>query len=364
MLVQPVEFLRLHRDSPVLVRTGHGTLVMDHQTPSASLQIDQMSASLALAYLAVEAVTPTNWNYLNWQVFLSSFILKWVFHVVASLLQIRSASDAAQTLSWHSLAVVRGSYGPEDSINDVAEIKFDRPVPIKVCELTFFPHILLLDSHQVCINRKTLDILSGFGIKVERPIMATEVFFLLKARMEPLSTSQLACLVSMERITSVASCLTFSIASESAFCYLRINSQFYVCFFHLILSIPSNSEVQQSSLSAIGNQARKSIMSITSSIVRCTSDLLCAARSLPIHHSLPIICKSHVVSYLLPFVVANIGVVAESDPKVNPRFFQLNISKFFFNQKSSIVECCTNPGAHPSFTTPCFRTLLGRHSVV
>lgn len=139
MLVLPVEFLRLHRDSPVLVRTGHGILVMDHQTPSASLQIDQMSALLALAYLAVEAVTPTNWNYLNWQVFLSSFIQKWVFHVVASLLQIRSASDAAQTLSWHSLAVVRGSYGPEDSINDVAEIKFDRPVPIKVCELTFFP---------------------------------------------------------------------------------------------------------------------------------------------------------------------------------------------------------------------------------
>lgn len=62
-------------------------------------------------------------------------------------------------------------------------------------------------------------------------------------------------------------------------------------------------------------------MSITSSIVRCTSDLLCAARSLPIHHSLPIICKSHVVSYLLPFVVANIGVVAESDPKVKSLFF-------------------------------------------
>ncbi len=72
-------------------------------------------------------------------------------------------------------------------------------------------------------------------------------------------------------------------------------------------------------------------MSITSSIVRCTSDLLCAARSLPIHHSLPIICKSHVVSYLLPFVVANIGVVAESDPKVKSLFLLLNISKFFFN---------------------------------
>ena len=135
MLVPPVEFLRRHRDSLVRARTGHGILVMDHQTPSALLQIDQISASLVLAYLGVKEVTPTSWNYLNWQVLLQS-LRKWAFHVIASLLQIRSASDAAQTLSWHSLAVVRGSYGPEDSINDVAEIKFDRPVPIKVCNRT------------------------------------------------------------------------------------------------------------------------------------------------------------------------------------------------------------------------------------
>lgn len=45
---------------------------------------------------------------------------------------VRRSGDSAQTLSWHSLAVVRGSYGPDDCVNDVAEIKFDRPVPIKV----------------------------------------------------------------------------------------------------------------------------------------------------------------------------------------------------------------------------------------
>ena len=58
-------------------------------------------------------------------------------------------------------------------------------------------------------------------------------------------------------------------------------------------------------------------MSITSSIFRCTADLLAVARSLPIQHCLPIISKSHVISYLLPYVVANIGVVAESDSKVD-----------------------------------------------
>ena len=69
-------------------------------------------------------------------------------------------------------------------------------------------------------------------------------------------------------------------------------------------------------LSAMDNQVRKSILTITSSIVRCTADLLSIARSLPIQHSLPIIGKSHVISYLLPYVVANVGFVVESDTKV------------------------------------------------
>lgn len=119
-----------------------------------------------------------------------------------------------------------------------------------------------------------------------------------------------------------ASFHTFFIASKSTrlsfldyktkIMELDINS-----FFFNTLSMPNNSYVQQSALSAIGSQVRKSIMSITSSIVRCTADLLSAARSLPIHNSLPIICKSHVVSYLLPFVIAHISVMVESDPKVS-----------------------------------------------
>lgn len=52
--------------------------------------------------------------------------------------QMRSSGDSAQTLSWHSLAVVRGTYGPEDCVNDVAEIKFDRPVLVKVIVEDFY----------------------------------------------------------------------------------------------------------------------------------------------------------------------------------------------------------------------------------
>ena len=46
--------------------------------------------------------------------------------------QIRNYGDAAQTLSWHSLSVVRGTYRSEDCINEVIEIKFDRSIAIKV----------------------------------------------------------------------------------------------------------------------------------------------------------------------------------------------------------------------------------------
>lgn len=61
---------------------------------------------------------------------------------------VRSARDLPQTLSWNSLAVVKGTYGPDDCVNDIAEIKFDRPVPIKV-PLDLFEITLILPSDHV-----------------------------------------------------------------------------------------------------------------------------------------------------------------------------------------------------------------------
>ena len=80
--------------------------------------------------------------------------------------------------------------------------------------------------------------------------------------------------------------------------------------------MPNYAEAQQSMLSAMESQVRKSVMSITSSIVQSMSKLLSSARKLPIQQSLPIISSSHVVSHLLPFMLASVGPVAESDPKV------------------------------------------------
>ena len=42
------------------------------------------------------------------------------------------SSDPSHTGRWNSLELVKGSFGPDDCINDIAEIKFDRPLPITV----------------------------------------------------------------------------------------------------------------------------------------------------------------------------------------------------------------------------------------
>jgi len=42
------------------------------------------------------------------------------------------SNDASPSGRWNTLEMVKAFYGPEDCVNDIAEIKFDRPVPIKV----------------------------------------------------------------------------------------------------------------------------------------------------------------------------------------------------------------------------------------
>lgn len=41
----------------------------------------------------------------------------------------------AHNQRWNSLEVTRGSFGPEDFTPDIVEVKFDRPVPVKVNSL-------------------------------------------------------------------------------------------------------------------------------------------------------------------------------------------------------------------------------------
>ena len=41
-------------------------------------------------------------------------------------------SDPSHQQRWHSIEIVKGTYAPEDCVNDIAEVKFDKPIPIKV----------------------------------------------------------------------------------------------------------------------------------------------------------------------------------------------------------------------------------------
>jgi len=53
-------------------------------------------------------------------------------------------SDSSPSGRWNTLEIVKAFYGPDDCVNDIAEIKFDRPVPIKV-------RLRLTSSLQLCV---------------------------------------------------------------------------------------------------------------------------------------------------------------------------------------------------------------------
>ena len=57
--------------------------------------------------------------------------------------------DPSHTLErWSVVEIARGTFGPDDSVSDIVEVKFERPVPIKV--LHFYPvNFIMCYSFQV-----------------------------------------------------------------------------------------------------------------------------------------------------------------------------------------------------------------------
>ena len=44
-----------------------------------------------------------------------------------------ATQDSSHQLErWNVMEVARGTFGPDDSVADIVEVKFERPVPIKV----------------------------------------------------------------------------------------------------------------------------------------------------------------------------------------------------------------------------------------
>ena len=47
--------------------------------------------------------------------------------------------DVSHAQRWNSLEVVKGTFGPDDTVNLIAEIKFEQPIPIRVRNQSFIP---------------------------------------------------------------------------------------------------------------------------------------------------------------------------------------------------------------------------------
>lgn len=64
-----------------------------------------------------------------------------------------NSESHAHTHRWNTLETIRGSFGPEDFAPEIIEIKFERPVPIKVGnglkKEQFFNNLIGLGKRQV-----------------------------------------------------------------------------------------------------------------------------------------------------------------------------------------------------------------------
>uniref|UniRef100_T1JCF5 RCR-type E3 ubiquitin transferase n=1 Tax=Strigamia maritima TaxID=126957 RepID=T1JCF5_STRMM len=230
------------------------------------------------------------------------------------------SSDTSHTQRWNSLELVRGTFGPDDCIGDVTELKFDRPIPIK----ENVKYALRLRNHGGRTSNG-----DGGLLSVKAPDGTT---------------------------------FTYSSCSLSFNGTNNARGQFPQILYY---STPQDSDTQQNGKDLAEMQARKSALAITGSIVKAAADLLKKAQEItgiPVIYNCCItpiaaVCwimasstrvpdksnlsgmpdktgrktlsqprrsnkfclenlgPAYIISMLLPMVLAHIGPVATSDPK-------------------------------------------------
>ncbi|XP_041356631.1 E3 ubiquitin-protein ligase MYCBP2-like isoform X3 [Gigantopelta aegis] len=183
--------------------------------------------------------------------------------------------DGAQDLShhhrWNSLELVRGTYKPEDCVNDIAEIKFDRPVPLK----ENVKYALKLKN----CGPRTLNGDGGIS-KVKASDGTTFTF-------------------------------THCLFSTNGTNHTR--GQIPQILYY---STPQDGETyHQTNKNLAELQARKNAIDITGAVCRMATDLLRRAHSLSIDEVEEIIGKSHLFTSLLPLLFAYVGPIASQDPR-------------------------------------------------
>ncbi|GFY47108.1 hypothetical protein TNIN_284731 [Trichonephila inaurata madagascariensis] len=194
------------------------------------------------------------------------------WHYELELLDDQSGSVdyPAHTQRWKTLAIVRGTFGPEDCYGDVAEIKFERPVPIK----ENIKYGIRLRNHGSRTNNG-----DGGLSQVKGPD---------------------GCIFTFTDCT-----LSFNGTNHTRGQIPQI----------LYYSTPQDSESVQNTRDLAELQARRNALSICNSVVKMAAELFINAQSVEDYDVLCAFGTSHVVTMLLPLIFAHLGPVATSDPR-------------------------------------------------
>lgn len=178
--------------------------------------------------------------------------------------------DLPHTQRWKTLDVARGTFGPEDCYSDVAEVKFDRPIAIK--ENT--KYAVRLRNHGARTNNG-----DGGVTQVKGPD---------------------------------GTMFTFSDCSLSFNGTNHTRGQIPQILYY---STPHDTESQQATRDLMELQARRNVLNICGTIVKASAQLLSEAATEQDDEIIHEIGSSHLMTQLLPLVLAHLCPVASSDPQ-------------------------------------------------
>lgn len=181
------------------------------------------------------------------------------------------AQDPSHTLErWNVIEMARGTFGPDDSIADIVEIKFERPVPIK----EGVKYAIRLCNHGGRTSNG-----DGGVPSVKGPDNTT---------------------------------FTFSACSLSVNGTNHIRGQIPHIMYY---SMPQDPESQRSTREIAEQQARKSALTMAGSIVRVATELMIMGLGVGDESAIEVLGTAPLITMLLPLVLSHIGPVATSDPR-------------------------------------------------
>ncbi|XP_043286736.1 E3 ubiquitin-protein ligase MYCBP2 isoform X2 [Venturia canescens] len=185
--------------------------------------------------------------------------------------QNNAGNDPSHTQRWSSLDFTRGSFGPDDCVNDIVELKFSKPIPIK----ENVKYAIRLKNHGGITSN------GDNGLSVVRGPDGTN--------------------------------FTFTVCSLSFNGTTQTRGQIPHILYY---SNPQDSQSPQTTKAVAELQARKCTLAMTTTIVQRSNEILALARERSEDHlTNEILGNAAFVTTLLPLVMAHISPLATSDPR-------------------------------------------------